>query len=136
MLKLESQSCQQVVVDPSVESETQTALKTRIHTPYSEVRRMRDAVRDRVEERDKIARIGGLVKAVRGKLMFSLGSLIKKGIRGDRMVSVTSREAVGQLLRRIVSVFQEEATRKEMRVDQADHKVVCDISTYTQGLQK
>lgn len=136
MLEPESHPSQRVVLDPSAERKTVAASKSQIAALQSQVVAMKDEVRDQVEAVDKIAQIDGRVAAVRGTLLKPFGLLEDRATRGHRDVRNSLREAVGQLRKRMASVFQKEAMRMQVRVDQAVHKAVRDVATHSQGVQE
>lgn len=74
--------------------------------------------------------------AVRGELLAYLSALEEGAARGHREVHDRSSEAVGQLWRRMTSVFQEDVMRLQVRVDQAVHKAVRDVKIHNQSVQE
>lgn len=55
---------------------------------------------------------------------------------GHGEVRESSRGAVGQLWKPMAIVFQEEAMRMQMRMDQAVYNAVHDIKNHIQGVQE
>lgn len=96
---------------------------------------MKDKVRDRADAVDKIARIGGLVTAVRCELLLSISFLKEDAVRKHRNAGDHLREEMGQLWRRMARVFQKNFMCMLVWVDRAVYKAVRDFPTYNQGVQ-
>lgn len=93
-------------------------------------------VGDRAEVVDKKSRIRGQVTTGRGELLSFVGSSARSAIERHRKVHDSSREAVGQLWKRMAIIFQGEAMHMQMRVYRAVHKAMRDDTTHIKGVQE
>lgn len=134
--ELGSHPGQLVIVDLFIKCEKVAALKVKAAGLRRQLKMMKGAVEDRVLLVDKIARIGGMIAAVRGELLTSLGFLEEDAIRGHCEMRYSLREAVSQLWRRTAKGLQKETMCMQVWVDRDVNKVVCDVTTYNQGVNE